>query len=709
MGITRVQLSSGAYWVTHSTKKRIDELNKNPINQNKISQIIESHNFFTRGYAVEALHNSTIQKIGKSLENSQIEKDVNSNKLKRLINSLSHLAASLFKIFNLQTKEKKNFLSSIPKEKTSEIEKKASEITQYLEAKKILSHDDLLILIKFLKVKKLESGDLENSIELLELSVRENIFTEATMRSEASLMKIVQKHYSSDPTLVERALIYTLRKNSVKETNKSKASSSNAQEESHSSSLQATFKTQASENETRTEHEFRMISFLRSECGFNALKKELSIADYINILNYFQNHAPEADRSIQNLLEAYEKSKGTINLKLADEIQSKCHHLPYLVLTKNLGVDIGKISQIIQRTEKGGLYNLGNSCWFNALIQSQFRSDGVYYRALEKAASATLSFDRQKYCSRASALLRIINLLDETPTIEVNEELYDRLKSFLTHLFENSRGIAFGVQSDAQEGLDKLIDYLGLSHIGRPCDPSQATDAIDLIRKEMESETQMGISQIIFGERSGLGNPTLNKTSQIPLEIRPDAKTMQDLITAHSMAGERVERTNDPSFKMNYFFLEPEQLAPKEMTFHMRRYGFNLETLQPELISKPISINEELLVPVYNKHGTKVERILVLKLRDVVFKEGPTADSGHYISSKFEEGHTTLYDDAHVSHNTVRDAEKKSFLLTYTFVREIKEPAEISRFGYHTTHHYREDIRGLSKALDDLENTITKS
>jgi hypothetical protein len=447
-------------------------------------------------------------------------------------------------------------------------------------------------------------------------------------------------------------------------------------------------------------------TFFRSELGFDSLKEKLSVEDNIKILKYFQSKAPTADPSIPNLIARYTQSKGNFDPKFADDINKKAKYLPYLIKLNQLNVDIGKIEKVLTRTEAGGLYNLGNTCWFNSLIQSQFRRGSVYYEALQRLADLdvnSIAPDRQKYPDRAKKILQIINLLDEDPSIEANEQLYDQLKEFLINFIRNSRGLTLGGQSDAQEGFDKLIEFLGLSHIQRPSIQSGKTDAIDAVRIKMESQQQIGIGQTMFGTNSGLNNkPTISHTSLVSLEIDDGATTMQDLINANSMVGEKVERKDDPSLKINYFYLEPDQRPPSEITFFMRRYGFNSKTFEAELISKPISIDKELRVPVYNKQGTKVERVLILKLRDVVFKEGPSADSGHYVSSKFEGDEATLYDDAHVSQKEVEDADRKSLLLTYKVENVIEDPAEIAKLDFKTVQHYSGEYPGLSDALSRL-------
>ncbi|MCH9634764.1 MAG: hypothetical protein S4CHLAM7_15250 [Chlamydiae bacterium] len=330
------------------------------------------------------------------------------------------------------------------------------------------------------------------------------------------------------------------------------------------------------------------------------------------------------------------------------------------------------------RTQPGGFINVGATCWFNSLVQSLFKFDGPYKKALDtQVENAQGSLIHAK---RANHLRTLIKLSEQEANPTNNETLIDATKSFIKDLYKNQGGLLIGLNrhEDADSGYRALIEYLGLdvTHI----------NSLQLTQKTKSLET----------------NSSIQKSSNEPLiALKPhgkNCKSIQDLINSSNRVVENLSAENGYKFSGDYGPAESSQRMdyltsasnPKigdEVVFSLPRFTIG-QNAKGDFVSTKnqatIQINPRIKIPLYTDDGSSVKGDAILQLKSLVYHVGNSLNSGHYITYvRAQNGTYTAYNDDNVKEGIpesviLEGTKKNAYLATYQVVSYRKAMNEFA-------------------------------
>lgn len=273
---------------------------------------------------------------------------------------------------------------------------------------------------------------------------------------------------------------------------------------------------------------------------------------------------------------------------------------------------------------KGGLPNLGTTCWLNSSLHFLFRQNGPYFEALiAKRTDPSIEGER---CQNLFALLLLAN---QEPTPANNQKLQEDIEAFVTDLFKHSYLDDPNRQHDPHEGIDAILSYLGL--IGE--DTQIHKNGVFYTTRQM-------------GEKS---SKTSTKSIKEPVYVlrhyeKTKATSIQQLIDRLSMRMEELDKDNwlrfdgenekEPTLQTNYFTLKGAPL--EHFTFQVPRFIYTRDErsgIRREKDISPMTFDTLINVPVYDEQGEVLKRHIRYHLQSVVCHRntGRTMDSGHYV------------------------------------------------------------------------------
>lgn len=374
---------------------------------------------------------------------------------------------------------------------------------------------------------------------------------------------------------------------------------------------------------------------------------------------------------------------------------------------KAKGVSFKKTPEFPDRVA-GGLFNLGNTCWFNSILQQFFMMDGPMLRALERAAGSP------HHNNRAQKLLEIVRLAKQKPTYVINEVLNKYLKAFMTDFYKNSflQGEARATQQDAEEGFNALLTYLGFEKDGSPLRQELSLLSYSNLRRGLEIEP---FQQRIRHEPTFL---TILRHG----EKKQDS--VQNLVTRANMSFEvltgdekvyfdRPSDEKEEAIKVDYFTLQGED--PEEISFVAPR--FDRETLQKDV--SPLTFDQQVQLDIYNDGGSRIEKRLSLRLKSIVCHRGLSSKSGHYVTLKPDpKGGYTLYNDSQISHLEVQKAQEYlkigGYIANYSVIGAQAAFTERRREGHITvdlvqqTYHELQNIKEVKQRASEYRRALYK-
>ncbi len=389
------------------------------------------------------------------------------------------------------------------------------------------------------------------------------------------------------------------------------------------------------------------------------------------------SHMPADDLALQQAMAASLSHRSPDDLVLQQAMAKS-------LLTSGAGFEA------TERTKGGGLYNIGNTCYLNSLVQAVFKHGESYKTALITKANVVIlepivegivgDPERAKkvFKERSKLLLDIIKLSEkENPTKVSNQELRDKLLKFKQKLSSVPQYAQFATgQHDPSELFYALGQFLDIETL-LPC-MSMRTH----LRSEL-TETNVG-----FKERSDASYTIVLKgqdKSSIQQAIDDQFMHPEHMTGPNALAfGPERAQVFEPGYKTDFFLASA---APNEIIIQAPRFSqrvkprikfFNWELKAAEAVrernNKSIAFDPEIEIPLFDDEGTQAEKKLVLALDSVVAHRSTSMRGGHYVAYKRQaNGSFLLYNDSVRSVITQEDAmariAKEGYLAVYKKVR----------------------------------------
>ncbi len=335
------------------------------------------------------------------------------------------------------------------------------------------------------------------------------------------------------------------------------------------------------------------------------------------------------------------------------------------------------------RTEPGGLFNVGNTCWLNSTLQAFFMNEGPYFEALVQQLG---NRDNLDYSNRATKLLQILQYSNhplpdsDEERLDINRMIYTQTQAFVEDLYKENGALLAGKgsQEDAGEGLQALINYLGLYDVTSKQSPIRFSELRHGLKTGTENITE---------ERTPL--PSLKQT-----DIRSPANSVKELLAQFHRRSEMLtgedgcnfgREASDVEDTLKVSYLTVGETLPKVGdTFPLSAPRFRTELDEASIPSShkdltPIMFDPEITLPLYDADGSHTESIVTLQLQRIVCHNGNSAQSGHYITyTRNDDGTYTEYNDSEVTAGfsiaQIQAAlSTEGYLATYK-VAEVKRP-----------------------------------
>lgn len=321
-----------------------------------------------------------------------------------------------------------------------------------------------------------------------------------------------------------------------------------------------------------------------------------------------------------------------------------------------------KQTTLASRTDKGGFFNLGNTCWLNSLFQI-FKHSKTYLPLIREKANSQIE-DATKLL--AKAICDVIDLSEQEVSEEVNTQLYDNLVLFLELLSGQRPDLTNGRQHDPNEALLFLVDYLhldeGLPKITKRSFFKAVHADLHHHKENPDASEQITLSNI----RMHSIQKGLLQEYMAPQTLDEDNKILFEGSDERKLA-----------YKLDYFTIDS---APQELVIQAPRFwnGPTRRLASGEMHSDRfknttrIIFEPQVQIPLYSTDGSRVERILTLEI-DTVSGHTGTLTGGHYVAyHRNDDGTFTCYNDSHVRtisfKQAMREIQEKGYLATYRVV-----------------------------------------
>ncbi len=335
---------------------------------------------------------------------------------------------------------------------------------------------------------------------------------------------------------------------------------------------------------------------------------------------------------------------------------------------------------------KDGLSNFGNTCWFNSLIQTVFRSEGPFKEALLFRAqnSDNPNAYPDQFSSRAIQLLAI---LEQDNRLQRNR---DDLKTFITEFknqkFKNSH---FGKQEDATEALSALFDYLNL----------------DLSFNSVVPRSRVSVSEI--------GHHSINKEHLNCNIVLPNlnGSSIQQTLDLYLNNPESIANTNGNGLKVrgkSYPFTKTHYLSSdktdfKELIITLPRFSQDIYGNRKKN-KNPIEVDDIITFNLCSDDLTPQKKV-TMRLKSLSMHMGELG-GGHYTAYvRNSDGSFDYYNDSTKSKHSFSQAkdmmQRYGYFATYEVV-EIKDIHQGNQFNSLATAH------NFTAQTISLENTEAK-
>ena len=283
---------------------------------------------------------------------------------------------------------------------------------------------------------------------------------------------------------------------------------------------------------------------------------------------------------------------------------------------------------VASRTQPGGLFNVGNTCWLNSTLQAFFKTDAPYFDALMTQS------ENPDNSNRAAKLLQIIYLSNEKVTPAINEKLYGLITAFVDDLYKEKGDLLTGKghQEDADSGFRALIAYLGLYDVTSKQSPIRFSQLRHGLVTSTESTTEGATEALVSLKQID----TLNPENSIQELLDLSHMRLETLTGDNQCYFDREPESAEDTLKINYLSVgeTPPKLgdafpisAPR---FINERNDAGEYTSHKD--ATPVYFNPQMTLPLYDKSGSSTQCVVELSLQSIVCHNGVSAESGHYIT-----------------------------------------------------------------------------
>lgn len=367
-----------------------------------------------------------------------------------------------------------------------------------------------------------------------------------------------------------------------------------------------------------------------------------------------------------------------------------------------------KLDTIASRTDKGGLFNLGNTCWLNSLFQLIKHSKAYLPLVRERAESG----DDESVKLLAQAICNVIDLSEKDVSEDVNTQLYEQIEFFLELLAPHRPDLTNGRQHDPNEALLFIVDFLNLDR-----DLPKITKRSFF--KAVHSDLQHHKEESDASEQITLANVRMSSIQKGLLEEYMSAQRLdEDNKILFEGSAER-----QLAYKIDYFTTDstPIELviqAPRFLNGPIRRLADGQVHSDRFKNTSHIIFEPQIQIPLYCRDGSRVEKVLTLELDTVSGHSGSLA-GGHYVAYHNNgDGTFTCYNDARVTKLTYqqafREIQEKGYLATYRVVDdkpsriELKTLDQVIPSTLHVHPPAQEVLHQEHVALDPADATQVK-